>query len=60
MIAVAGDPDRTNVYALSNDGPHGLWTARAIDHTPASDLVRNIGGACAVPKVPSSDSHAAS
>ena len=39
LIAVAGDPSRTNAYALSNDGPHGWWTARAIDHTPASDLV---------------------
>ena len=47
MIAVAGDPNRTNAYALSNDGPHGWWTAKAIDHTPASDLVCNIGGSCA-------------
>ncbi len=45
-IAVAGDPNRTNAYALSNDGPHGWWTTKAIDHTPASDLVCNIGGAC--------------
>lgn len=44
MIAVAGDPNRTNAYALSNDGPHGWWTTRLIDHTPASDLVCNIGG----------------
>lgn len=43
MIAVAGDPNRTNAYAFSNDGPHGWWTARAIDHTPASDLVCRIG-----------------
>lgn len=47
MIAVAGDPNRTNAYALSNDGPHGWWTAKAIDHTPASDLVCDIGGSCA-------------
>ena len=60
MIAVAGDPNRTNAYALSNDGPHGWWTARAIDHTPASDLVCTIGGACAVPQASSSDSLAAS
>jgi hypothetical protein len=46
MIAVAGDPNRTNAYALSNDGPHGWWTARQIDHTPASDLVCRIGAAC--------------
>jgi hypothetical protein len=49
MVAVAGDANRTNAYALSNDGPHGWWTAKAIDHTPASDLVCNIGGACSVP-----------
>ena len=46
MIAVAGDPNRTNAYALSNDGPHGWWTSKRIDHTPASDLVCNIGGSC--------------
>ena len=46
LIAVAGDPNRTNAYALSNDGPHGWWTTKAIDHTPASDLVCNIGEAC--------------
>ena len=43
MIAVAGDPNRTNAYALSNDGPHGWWTAKRIDHTPASDLVCQVG-----------------
>jgi len=43
MIAVAGDPNRTNAYAFSNDGPHGWWTAAPIDHTPASDLVCRIG-----------------
>ena len=46
LIAVAGDPNRANAYALSNDGPHGWWTTKQIDHTPASDLVCNIGGAC--------------
>ena len=46
MIAVAGDPNRTNAYALSNDGTHGWWTTKRIDHTPASDLVCNIGGSC--------------
>jgi hypothetical protein len=45
MIAVAGDPNRTNAYAFGNDGPHGWWTAKAVDHTPASDLVCRIGGA---------------
>lgn len=44
LIAVAGDPNRTNAYAFSNDGPHGWWTTRSIDHTPASDLVCSIGG----------------
>ena len=39
LIAVAGDPTRANAYAFSNDGPHGWWTTRSIDHTPASDLV---------------------
>ncbi len=47
LIAVAGDPNRTNAYAFSNDGPHGWWTAHSIDHTPASDLVCSIGGDCA-------------
>lgn len=46
MIAVAGDPNRTNAYAFANDGPHGWWTSREIDHTPASDLVCRIGGDC--------------
>lgn len=44
LIAVAGDPHRTNAYAFSNDGPHGWWTARSVDHTPASDLVCSIDG----------------
>jgi hypothetical protein len=42
MIAVAGDPDRTNAYVFSNDGPHGDWTARRIDRTTATDLVCRI------------------
>ncbi|MDY7100654.1 MAG: hypothetical protein S0880_05655 [Actinomycetota bacterium] len=46
MIAVAGDPNRTNAYAFSNDGPHGWWTAAPIDHTPASDLVCSLDGSC--------------
>lgn len=29
-IAVAGDPYRTNAYALSSDGPHGFPTAKRI------------------------------
>jgi hypothetical protein len=43
LVAVAGDPTRANAYAFSNDGPHGWWTVKAIDHTPASDLL------CVVP-----------
>lgn len=39
LIAVSGDPTRANAFAMSNDGPHGWWTAKEIDHTPASDLV---------------------
>ena len=53
LVAVAGDPNRANAYAFSNDGPHGWWTAKRIDHTPASDLVCNIGGDCAPPTSPS-------
>lgn len=44
LVAVAGDPNRANAFAFSNDGPHGWWTARRIDHTPASDLVCRVGG----------------
>ncbi len=46
LVAVAGDPTRANAYALSNDGPHGWWTAKRIHHTPASDLHCSIGGTC--------------
>jgi hypothetical protein len=46
LVAVAGDPNRTNAYAFSNDGPHGWWTSRRIDHTPASDLVCSLDGNC--------------
>ncbi len=42
LLAVAGDPNRANAYAFSNDGPHGWWTTKTIDHTPASDLVCRI------------------
>ena len=52
LLAVAGDPNRANAYAFSNDGPHGWWTAKRVDHTPASDLVCNIGGDCAPPAQP--------
>ncbi|MGI9597873.1 MAG: UGSC family (seleno)protein, partial [Acidimicrobiales bacterium] len=42
VIAVAGDPNRTNAYAFSNDGPHGDFTAKAIDRRPATDLACRI------------------
>ena len=38
VIAVAGDPSRTNAYVFSNDGPHGDYTAKRIDRTHATDL----------------------
>lgn len=44
LIAVSGDPNRTNAYAFSNDGPHGWWTTRPVEHTPASDLVCDLRG----------------
>jgi hypothetical protein len=43
LIAVAGDPNRTNAYAMSHDGPHGDWTAARIDRTYSDDLVCRIG-----------------
>jgi len=45
LIAVAGDPNRANAYAFSNDGPHGWWTSNRVDHTPASDLLCKLPGA---------------
>ncbi len=46
LTVVAGDPNRANAYAFSNDGPHGWWTTKPISHTPARDLACNIGGTC--------------
>jgi hypothetical protein len=48
LIAVAGDPNRANAYAMSNDGPHGQWTMKPIDRSYSSDLVCRIdrGDAC--------------
>jgi hypothetical protein len=43
LIAVAGDPNRTNAYVMSHDGPHGDWTAAQIDRSFSSDLVCRIG-----------------
>jgi len=42
MIAVAGDPNRTNAYVLSHDGPHGDWTSAPIDRSFSTDLMCNI------------------
>lgn len=39
MIAVAGDPTRTNAYVLANDGPHGDYTTKRIDRSFSSDLL---------------------
>jgi hypothetical protein len=49
VIAVAGDPNRTNAYTMSNDGTHGNWTANRIDRSFATDLMCRIDnpGACA-------------
>jgi len=38
LVAVSGDPNRANAYALSNDGPHGWWTSKRVDHSQATDL----------------------
>ncbi len=42
MIAVAGDPNRTNAYVMSNDGPHGRWTSKMVDRSKSTDLVCRI------------------
>lgn len=39
VIAVAGDPNRTNAYVLANDGPHGDYTAKLIDRSMSADLM---------------------
>lgn len=44
LVAVAGDPGRANAYVMSNDGPHGDWTAKAVDLTFSTDLVCNPDG----------------
>jgi hypothetical protein len=43
LLAVAGDPNRTNAYVMSNDGPHGMWTTKPVAFRASDDLV------CAVP-----------
>jgi len=42
VVAVAGDPNRTNAYVMAHDGPHGDWTARKIDRSTSLDLVCRI------------------
>ena len=42
LIAVAGDPNRTNAYAMSHDGPHGDWTMKPINRSYSNDLVCRI------------------
>ena len=32
VIAVAGDANRSNAYVFSHDGPHGDYTAAAVEH----------------------------
>jgi hypothetical protein len=39
LLAVSGDPDRTNAYVFSNDGAHGAFTSVAIDRSFSDDLV---------------------
>jgi hypothetical protein len=39
IVAVAGDPNRTNAYVFSNDGAHGDWTSTSIDRAYSTDLV---------------------
>ena len=45
MIAVAGDPNRTNAYGLSHDGPHGDWTAKRVDMSQSTDLLCEVPSA---------------
>ncbi len=42
MIAVAGDPNRANAFVMSNDGPHGYYTAKRIDRSYSDDLTCSI------------------
>ena len=43
LVAVSGDPHRTNAYVLSHDGPHGDWTSRPVDRTMQHDLACRVG-----------------
>jgi hypothetical protein len=42
LIAVAGDPNRANATAMSNDGLHGQWTSKPIDRNYSTDLMCTI------------------
>jgi hypothetical protein len=42
VIAVSGDPNRTNAYVMSNDGLHGDWTSKRIDRSYSTDLLCRI------------------
>ena len=42
LIAVTGDPHRTNAYVMSHDGPHGDWTSRPVDRSWQADLACRI------------------
>ena len=42
LIAVAGDPNRANAVAMSNDGQHGMWTSKPIDRSFSHDLLCEI------------------
>ncbi len=44
IIEAAGGPNRTNAYAMSNDGPHGDYTTKRVDRSPSLYLV------CALPR----------
>lgn len=42
LVAVAGDPNRANAFAFSNDGRHGDWTTATIDRSVSLDLACRI------------------
>ena len=41
VIAVAGDPNRTNAYVFSHDGPHGDYTAAKVEAPPPAPRWRS-------------------
>ena len=38
MVAVAGDPNRTNAFVFANDGAHGDWTTAPVQMASVDDL----------------------